>query len=38
MSPFPKMGIMKRTTKGKEYAWLYDLRVCLKQNCDEMYF
>ena len=35
MSPFPKMGIMKRTTKGKEYAWLYDLRVCLKQNCDE---
>lgn len=35
MSPFPKMGIMKRTTKGKEYAWLYDLRVCLKQNCDD---
>ena len=33
--PFPKMGIMKRTTKGKEYAWLYDLRVCLKQNCEE---
>ena len=28
-SPFPKMGIMKRTTKGKEYTCYTFYNVCV---------